>query len=189
MISDKDRSGYFGASDTSYIIGNWKTKTFTNWWLVKLGLAQNNFTNESMLAGTNYEHKILDSLNIEGLEKDKQIIIGKLRVNLDGNSSDTIYEVKTYNSKKVFKVSKAYYTQVQVQMYATGFRKAFIVAYGLDEKDYRNYFNDIEQFRLSFHKIEYDEQFINNQYLPRLNYLSECLNKGVFPSEEVLTLG
>ena len=48
MLSDKDRSGYFGASDTSYIIGNWKTKTFTNWWLVKLGLAQNNFTNERL---------------------------------------------------------------------------------------------------------------------------------------------
>ena len=69
MIASKDRSNYFGASDTKYIVGNWNTKTFEKWWLIKLGLHQSNFTNESMLAGTNFEHKTLDSLQIENFQQ------------------------------------------------------------------------------------------------------------------------
>ena len=38
MIADQDRSGWFGASDTSYVMGNWHTKTFKDWWLKKMGL-------------------------------------------------------------------------------------------------------------------------------------------------------
>lgn len=181
MITSKDRSNYFGASDVSYMVGNWNTKTFEKWWLTKIGLNKNNYTNDSMLAGTNFEHKILDSLNIEGLEKDKQIIIDRLRVNLDGNTADTIYEVKTYNSQKKFTVSKNYYMQVQVQMYVANIRKAYIVAYALQEKDYDNYFNEIDMERISLHEIKYDEQFINKEYLPKLNILQECLKQGKMP--------
>ena len=184
MITNKDRSGYFGASDTKYIIGNWKTKTFQNWWLVKLGLIQNDFENEYTKAGTNYEHKILESLGIENLEMDKQIIIDRLRVNLDGNTDKKIYEVKTYNHEKGFKVSKAYKEQVLVQMYADNKRDAEIVAYGLLESDYKNYFHEIDKERLSFHKIEYDEDFIDSIYVPRLKYLTMCLKKGLMPKEE-----
>ncbi len=124
MIASKDRSGYFGASDTKYIIGNWETRTFEIWWLTKVGIYQRNFENDYTMAGTNFEHKILDSLNIENLEKDKQIIIGKLRVNLDGNTDNKIYEVKTYNYEKGFDLNKHkdYINQVQVQMYATGIK-------------------------------------------------------------------
>ena len=107
MISNKDRSFYIGASDTSMVVGNWNTKSFENWWLEKLGLRKNTFSNEATKAGNNYEHKILDALEIPNLEKDKQIIIDRLRVNLDGNTADCIYEVKTYNSEKEFKISKA----------------------------------------------------------------------------------
>ena len=32
MIADHDRSGWIGASDTAFVIGNWKTKTWENWW-------------------------------------------------------------------------------------------------------------------------------------------------------------
>lgn len=183
MILSKDRSGYFGASDTNYIIGNWKTKSFEKWWLTKLGIHKNNFENESMKAGTNYEHKILDSLDIPDLEKDKQIIIDKLRVNLDGNTPTKIYEVKTYNHEKGFKVPKSYINQVIVQMYASNIKSACIVAYGLVEKDYKNYFNEIDKERLSFHEILYDEEFINNVYKPRLEYLTHCLEKGLIPKE------
>ena len=185
MITSKDRSNYFGASDTQYIIGNWKTKSFEKWWLTKIGVHQNNFTNESMKAGTNYEHKILDALNIVDLEKDKQIIIDRLRVNLDGNTSTKIYEVKTYNFEKSFKPPKSYVNQVLVQMYASNIKEACIVAYGLVESDYDNYFNEIDLDRLSFYEIEYDEQFINDVYLPRLNYLTECLKKGVMPNVQM----
>ena len=188
MISNKDRSGYFGASDTKYITGNWNTKTFQNWWLVKLGLIQNNFENEYTKAGTNFEHKILDSLNIPELEKDKQVIIDRLRINLDGNTSKKIYEVKTYNYEKDFKVSKAYKEQVLVQMYGTGIKEACIVAYGLVDKDYKNYFNEIDTERLSFHEIVYDDDFINNEYIPKLEYLTECLKKKKMPKEEELCI-
>ena len=80
MIADKDRSGFFGASDSGYIMRKWNTPTFEKWWRVKQGLDVNDYTNEAMEAGTAYEHKILDALSIPCLEKDKQIIIGKQKL-------------------------------------------------------------------------------------------------------------
>lgn len=182
MIASKDRSGYIGASDTQYVMGNWNTKTFENWWRVKQGITQNNFTNEAMQTGTAYEHKILDALDIPELEKDKQIINGRLRVNLDGNTKTKIYEVKTHNGKKKFSVSKNYRMQVNVEMYASEIHKACIVAYALDEEDYKNFYREIDKNRLTFHEIEYDEEFIN-AYVKRQLYLSECLDNGTFPTE------
>lgn len=184
MIASKDRSGWFGASDVNYIIGNWETKFFANWWLEKSAFASNDFTNEAMLAGTYYEHKILDF--IKSPEKDKQIKIPALllRVNLDGNSDDTIFEVKTYRWEKGFKLPIRYKRQVWVQLYASGLKKAFVVAYGLTDKDYKSFFNDIDSNRLSFYEIEPNEKFINEEFLPKLKYLVCCLNKGVFPRKE-----
>lgn len=184
MIADKDRSGWFGASDTSYIMGNWKTKTFAKWWLKKIGIDTSHFDNKYTLAGTYIEHRILESLDLN-LELDKQILIPKLklRINLDGNTADTIYECKTYKLENGFKVSKGYWRQVQVQMYGFEHKKAFIVAYGLTEKDYDNYFLAINEKRRSLHKIEYDIAFIE-KYLVRLEYLAECLENGKFPKEE-----
>lgn len=181
MIQNQDRSGYIGASDTSMAVGNWNTKTFENWWLIKLGLSRNNFSTEATKAGNNYEHKILQALNIPNLEMDKQIIIDRLRVNLDGNTADCIYEVKTHNIDKEFKVSKQYWKQAQVEMYAFNTRNLYIVSYALKEKDYKNYFNEIDIDRVKFHKVDYDEDFISKEYLPRLQILSECLKKGAFP--------
>lgn len=182
MIASKDRSYYIGASDTSYVVGNWNTKSFDRWYGVKLGIYSMDYSNDAMKAGTAYEHKILESLG-KRIEMDRQIIQGRLRVNLDGNTDTTIYEVKTYKLEKGFKVSKGYYRQVQVEMYATGLRKAYIVAYGLLEEDYRNFYRDIDESRLSLHEISYDENFIQQIYLPRLRYLSQCLEKGIFPKE------
>lgn len=183
MISTKDRSNYFGASDTSFIVGNWNTKSFEKWWLIKLGFSTNDFTSESIKAGNNYEHKILDSLNIENLKKDTQIVIDRLRVNLDGNTDKCIYEVKTYNIQKEFKVSKQYWRQAQVQMYASGIKNLYIVAYWLEEKDYKNFFNEIDVNRIKKIKIEYDKDFIEKEYLPKLIYLTNCLKKGEYPKE------
>ena len=184
MINSKDRSQYFGASDTSYVIGNWETKSFEKWWLIKLGFTTNDFSNDSTKAGNNYEHKILDALNIPNLEKDKQIVIDRLRVNLDGNTDKKIYEVKTYNSKKEFKIKKQYWRQAQVEMYATGILDLDIVAYGLIDKDYINFFNEIDTTRIQKIKIDYDKNFIENEYLPKLKYLTECLKKGKYPNEQ-----
>lgn len=184
MISDKDRSYYIGASDTQSVVGNWTTKTFGKWYMSKLGFGSMEFTSNAMKAGTSYEHKILESLAVPFLEMDKQLIVGRLRVNLDGSTDDTIYEVKTHKAEKVFKPTKAYRDQVNVQMYATGIKNAYIIAYALEEVDYDNYYRDIEQSRLSWHKISYDADFIEHIYLPRLRYLSHCLDGGIFPKEE-----
>lgn len=184
MISSKDRSGYFGASDTDKIIGNWKTATFEKWWLTKLGILHDEFQNDYLLAGTHYEHRILDALGIP-IEKDKQIIIEdlKLRVNLDGNTEDTIKEVKTHKEDKPFKVSKKYANQVYVQMFASDFRKADVVAYPLTEKEYKNFLLPINKDKIKEFPVFYDADFIECTYLPRLEYLADCLQKGVFPDE------
>ena len=163
------------------VVGNWKTKTFEKWWLEKLGLNKNNFSTEATKAGNNYEHKILDALNIEDLEKDKQIIIDRLRVNLDGNTNICIYEVKTHKLEKIFKVSKQYWRQAQVEMYASNIHNLYIVAYSLEPKDYINYFNEIDKTRIEMIPITYDEDFIKEEYLPKLEILTNCLKKGVFP--------
>lgn len=182
MISSQDRSFYFGASDTNYIVGNWGTKSFEKWWLVKLGFRTNKFSNEAMKAGNNYEHKILDSLGIDNLKKDKQIIIERLRVNLDGNTDKCIYEVKTYKFEKGFTVTRQYWRQAQVEMYASKIYDLNIVAYGLVEKDYKNFFNEIDKERIQKIKIEYDKEFIKEEYLPKLDYLTSCIKKGKFPN-------
>ncbi len=184
MIKSKDRANYFGASDTKFIMSNWNTKTFDSWWLEKLGLSKNDFENKYTLAGNNYEHKIVDSLGIKELEKDKQIIIEelRLRVNLDANTPNKIHEIKTFNISRGFKLYKAYYWQVQVQMFASKIYFAEIDAYGLTENDYKNYFNEIDKSRLEIHEIKYDCDFIEKDYLPRLKYLARCLKKGRLPS-------
>lgn len=182
MIESKDRSGYFGASDVDKIVGNWKTATFEKWWLQKIGINRDHFDNKYTLAGTHLEHRILESLGIP-MELDRQYIIEdlRLRVNLDGNDSDTIYECKTYKLEKGFKMPKKYIQQVQVQMMASGLRKAQIIVYGLKEEDYDNYFLDIDPSRRDAVIITYDEKWINEVYLPKLRYLAECLNEGRFP--------
>ena len=115
---------------------------------------------------------------------DRQIIIDRLRVNLDGNTKTCIYEVKTHNADKEFKVSKAYWRQAQVEMYASNIHKLYIVSYDLIENDYKNYFNKIDKDRLNYHEIEYDSSFINKEYLPKLRFLTKCLKEGVFPCKQ-----
>ena len=68
-------------------------------------------------------------------------------------------------------------------MYASKIHKLYIVAYELNEDDYINYFNKIDKNRLQLIEIEYDENFIKNEYLPKLEILTECLKNGVFPKE------
>ena len=183
MIASQDRSGYFGASDIAFIVGNWNTATFEKWWMQKIGINRDRFDNKYTSAGTHYEHRILESLGIP-MELDKQIIIEELllRVNLDGNDIDTIYECKTYMLEKGFKLSKKYKEQVQVQMFASGLRKAKIIAYGLKEEDYDNYFKPIDPERRSEFVIEYDEKWINTIFLPKLKHLAKCLIEGRFPA-------
>lgn len=184
MIHEKSREGWFGASDTKYIVGNWNTKTFRDWFMTKLGIVQNNIETRQMNAGTHKEGQILDFIS-PFVEKDKQIRIPELllRVNLDGNIGKHIIEVKTHSADKPFKVSKAYWQQIQVQMYGYGTTDGEIVSYGLTEEDYRNYFLPIDAERLIHHPISYDNEWVEQTYLPRLKRLVECLKEGRMPDE------
>lgn len=180
MIANHNRAFWFGASDSHYIMGNWNTQTFALWWLEKLGLRKNTFTSSAMQTGSAYEHRILDALGVK--KRDRQIKIRRyrLRVNLDGED-EIIHEVKTYGGES-FAVTKGYWQQAQVEMFAT--RKLLVIeAYRLNESDYTNWFNSIDSSRLSSHSIPYDPVWIHAEYLPRLKYLAHCLRKKVFPNE------
>ena len=186
MIANQDRSGWFGASDTSMVVGNWKTETFRKWWLVKLGLRTNNLQTKAMKCGNAFEHKILDT--IPGIRKDHQILIPelRLRVNLDGDLCPTIFEVKTHREDLEFKVSKAYWRQAQVEMFAYGTTDLNILSYPLSPEDYKNYFREVDPVKIQRHPIEYDPCFVG-RYLVKLEYLAECMKKGVFPDAKHFT--
>ena len=191
MITDHDRSGWIGASDVQYVLGNWRTKTWEKWWMTKLGLNRKHFENESTKAGTNWEHKILDSLHIDGMEKDKQILLPEilLRVNLDGNTAGRIYECKTYKigsnaAAKQFEQGvcpPGYRNQVQVQMYASKIYGADVVAYGLLPEDYNNYLRAVDPGRRKLIPVTYDPNWIEKVYLPKHMILCEALKRRAFP--------
>ena len=181
MIKNHDRSGWFGASDTYTIMcAGRQTDSFAKWWAQKLGLSRLNFTTAAMAAGTAYEHRILDFMGIR--KKDRQIKIRrlKLRVNLDGEDRHTVHEIKTHSADKPFTVSRAYWMQCQVEMFATG-KKCVIDAYALLPEDYENYYNPIDPNRLEHFPIEYDESWIETKYLPELEYFADCLKKKIIP--------
>lgn len=187
MIQSNDRSGYFGASDTSYIMGNWNTESFKNWWLEKLGIPTSRFKSVAMNAGTYYEHAILDVIGSP--RRDYQIIIPeyRLRINYDGDGEERIDEIKTHSIDKPFKVTKGYLMQVRVQMFGKLYEEqkmptAKIWAYGLKEEDYKNFFNPIDKDRLKPFPIEYDSKFIE-QYIQKISYLKSALDMGLFPKE------
>ena len=91
MLKNHDRSKYWGASETSKIVSNWDTKTFMELYLVKLGVAENNFTNTYLMAGNAYERKIAESFELK-MKFDRCIKLPKLRlrVNLDAETKDCI---------------------------------------------------------------------------------------------------
>lgn len=184
MITNHDRSGWFGASDSKFVMAKRRdTKSWLEWWNEKLGYSQRDMHTEAMAAGTAWEHKILDAVN-PAMRKDHQIVIEKyrLRVNYDGDLDGTIYEVKTHNFLKEFKVTNPYWTQCQVEMYAMKTKKLYIVAYGLISEEYKDYSLPVDDKRIDFHRVEYDKDWINNEYLPCLKELCRALRKGRMPT-------
>ena len=181
MIQNHDRSGWFGASDTSYIVGNWKTKSFARWWLVKLGATSNNYTTNAMRVGTYYEHSILEAIGINKCDRQIRMRRLRLRVNLDGESDSMLYEVKT--SIHAAKVTAAYWRQAQVEMFAAQ-KPLTMVFYKLTEKEYDNFFLPIDLGRIVQIPVEPNSEWIFSEYLPRLKYLEHCLKKKKTPSED-----
>lgn len=187
MISSQDRSYYIGASETDKVIGNWKTKSWLDWWMQKIAINNDHFDNVYTLAGTHFEHRILESLGVP-IELDEQIILEdlRLRVNLDGNTDDCIFECKTFINSKGFNLPKKYINQVQLQMFASKIYRAKIVAYGLEDEDYDNFFRPIDKDRLHIFPIEYNAKWVNDVYMPKHLILRDCLVKGVLPDEAIV---
>lgn len=182
MIRDHDRSGWIGASDTSYVVGNWGTRSWANWWAEKLGVRENSFSNLYTKTGSWFEGKILDTLGVKRRDRQIRVPALRLRVNLDGEDNGTIFEVKTHKNPG-FSVTKAYWRQAQAEMFSAK-KKLVIAAYQLTEEDYENWLQPIDRERLEFFSVPYDEGWVEETYLPRLRILSECLKKGVYPHEK-----
>ena len=189
MIHSADRSGYFGASDTKYVMrDNHTTESWNSWWGVKCGRKPNQFTgNVYTRAGTVWEHPILEAVD-DGITTDGQIIIEdlRIRVNYDGYKGGTIYEVKTHNAAKDFEVKKEYWQQCQVEMYVyktmsdkwflPEFKKLYIVSYPLDGDDYYTEEPVVNPSKINMELIEYDEKFVT-KYLKKVKKLAKKLEK------------
>jgi hypothetical protein len=196
LIASQDRSGWFGASDTSKVIAkNRKTKTWLQWWAVKMGEQEPEFGGSIYTeAGNKYEHQILLTIN-EKMNLDRQIKVEDLllRVNYDGDFDGIIYEVKTHKADKEFEVSLNYWRQAQVEMWTykkmekelglPPFKKLYIVSYALNPEEYYLELEDIEidPQRIKFHEVEYDKHFTKEEYLPCLKQLRRYLKRGKMP--------
>ena len=185
MIHNQDRTGYFGGSDGKYIMGKWNTKTFQRWWDIKTGLTNSDFQgNLYTEMGNQLEPLILDIIS-KDVNRDRQIILEQhlMRINLDGDMNGIIYEVKTHG--KDFTVNKQYWYQAQVEMYAyqeamSDFKKLYIVSYQVYPEEYGNEV-EADYTRLKFTQVDYDHNFITNEYLPRVDKLVKCLKQGEEP--------
>lgn len=187
MISDHDRSYYIGASDTKYVMGNWNTATFRHWWDIKMGFDEDYLDNIYLRTGTMYEPKILDALGVK--DRDRQIIIGRLRVNLDGETDEHVYEIKTINEKQlksdVWIPPVQYIDQAQVELFATQKDMAYLYAYVVNDRDYEavevGETLPIAEDRLVYKIIKRDDEWLEKLYLPRLWYLCGCLEREELP--------
>ncbi len=202
MITDHDRSYYIGASDTKYVMGNWNTATFRHWWDVKMGFDEDDIDNIYMRTGTVYEGKILDHLKCD--TRDRQIIIGRLRVNLDGELDDYVVEVKTMKISSLVKITKdftlqgdhlwtppkQYIQQAQVELFATQKDVCSIIGYGLVDADYeaveRGATLPIDGSRMWNSHVKRDDEWLDKEYLPRLWYLCRCLEEERLPCMDEL---
>lgn len=180
MISDKSRDYYIGASDTHFVMMNFDTKTFQRWWQTKIGADVMEIESVYTIAGNIYEQRILDEIFVP--YRNEQFIVGQLRVNLDGRTDQEVVEVKT-SKKSYTKVRTDHWQQTQVEMFATCMTKARLVAYEMEEADYE-YIRDIDLDRLKTFPIEYDEDWVLNEYMPRFNYLTFCFKEEVTPSND-----
>ena len=193
-----DRVGSFGASDVKFFFMNYDTKTFRNWWFEKTGLkSQRGFSNLYTKAGDMLEQEILKTWS-----KQNNVIVNfgekpfvyrwnkLLKVNLDGFTKDTNIEVKTSIYEKVAfqkDIPKEHFRQTQVQMLASKFKKTKLLIYGLIDKEYKTenlIFPEIDLNRLFVFDIEYDKKWLNQEYKPRLKYLSKCMKKNKMPLQK-----
>ena len=189
----ESRANWFGASDTNMVLAsNRNTKTFKQFWAVKMGEQEPDFKGSFYTeAGNKFEHPILKTIS-EEIRLDYQIKIEKLklRVNYDGDKDGIIYEVKTHRADIEIDTSgnSRYWRQCQVEMYAyktvhDDFKRLYIVDYPLYPDEYKNSSETppVDFNRIKFIPIEYDKHWIKTIYLPKLKELARCLQKGKIP--------
>lgn len=196
--STNSRVGIIGASDTRYVMMNFETATFKKWWLEKIGLAERkDISNIYMDTGTMLEKPVIDAYcKKKGIKLnygDEPFIskeYERLVVNLDAYNETKNVEVKCVAYNKAFnwqfKLDRNYYQQVQVQMLASGLRKTIVLAYGLltDDYDFSNLVNPkIDEDRLFEIEVEYDNEWLEMQYIPKLKYLIYCFENNKIPTE------
>ena len=186
-----------GASDSKFIMAeNRSTKTWKQWWDVKLGEAESGFTGSIYTrAGNLFEHEILDTIDPE-ITTDGQILLDRylLRVNYDGYKDGTIFEVKTHKNEKTFEIIPAYWMQCQVEMYVyqkmseqwflPDFDKLYIASYALRPDEYYLERDEVtvDPERIILHPVKYDKAWIKGNYLPRLKELARALKKRKSPT-------
>ena len=199
MIHSNDRSGFFGASDTKFIMNdNRQSKTWKEWWSVKLGERESSFSGSIYTrAGNLWEHPLLLAVD-PGMILDGQIIHDKylLRVNYDGWKDGIIREAKThkYYVDKPYTIPEEHWQQVQVEMYVyqekqkvwflPPFEGLEIISYALYPDEYYLEPSEIviDENRIRHHPVKYDKHWIKGEYLPRLKECARALKKGKYPA-------
>ena len=188
MITDNDRSYWFGASDSYKVMGNQSTESWQKWWRVKQGLEMPEFHgNEYTYAGQMYEHPILEAFD-KDIVKDRQLFLEdlRLRVNYDGDKNGVIYEVKTHKIENPFVITPYIYAQCQTQMYVwkeinlTPFINLYVLSYGLSAGE-RQVFAPVDPDRIKVHKVKYDKGHVK-RFLKALKPLVERLDEMRKPS-------
>lgn len=176
MITNKNRAYWFGASDTYYVMGNWDTATFANWWLEKLGIVRNRLTNRYLEFGNLAEHAIIDAVDPTIQKGHRPIYIPRyrIRVNYDGKKPDYMVEIKT-SANPLCSLPKQYIMQAQVLMFAGKKTRCLFYVYQTIPEEYdRPYFLQIDKKRIHMFAVSYDPMFIRC-YLNRIRYLKKCL--------------
>lgn len=193
MIKNNDRKKWFGASDTAIIAGNWDTKSFFEWWLVKTGLIDSNTPETvAMSLGNKYEipiiKKICEMKNIK-IKLGRRPVYNKeyqVRVNYDGIMKDRDVEIKTSKHNHI-KVDNAHWKQCQVEMFCNNKKRCDIYYYKLDEIDYMFPLSGgIDEKKIKCFKIEYDEKFIEKIMKPRWKCLKWCYENDITPTNKIL---
>lgn len=184
MITNMDRSKWIGASDMRVVFGDWNTDTFAMWWLVKLGVLQNDYKNKYMEFGNLAEHAIIETISAK-IKKGKKPVYKRkyrLRVNYDGLLSDRIVEIKTV-TRMPNKPPLDHIRQCQALMYVLKKKKTDIWYYETQPDEYdRPYYLDVDERRLKRYEIIYDQCLVQ-EIQRRCAKLAKALKRRVYPNE------
>lgn len=147
MIKNQDRSGWFGASDTCHMMGSFQTRTFAVSGWKSRGCGKTRSVRRRCWPGPRMSTGFWAAIGVRQMDRQIKKRSLRLRVNLDGETPERIEEVKTH-AAPVFHLSRAYWMQAQVEMFAAN-KPLEIVAYRLEPEDYGNFYRPIDPERIT----------------------------------------